>query len=129
MSILGLQVVMLVVFCLSHRLMVEDFHFRCMHVGITSPDCKNEVVETERGDVRSLQGTSHQRWHLEEDHKNKKWEHMVASIWKVALEVCGIKGVEMMLKIFGGGSRMYKWLLGRRKNGIYVCNMIGVWTT
>jgi hypothetical protein len=75
------------------------------------------VVETERGDVRSLQGNSHERGNLEEeDHKNKKWEHMATSIWKVALEVCGIKGVEMMLKIFGGGSRMYKWLLGRRKN-------------
>ena len=51
----------------------------------------------------------------EEDHKNKKWEHMATSIWKVALEVCGIKAVEMMLKIFGGGTSKYKGLLRRRK--------------
>ena len=91
------------------------------------------MVETERGDVRGIQGKGYQRGLLEEEEDiNNMWEKMATNIRKAASEVCGVtKGSEGEAKDTWWWNKEVQRAIKEKKEcykRLYR-TMTGVWTT
>ena len=113
----------------QHKLMVADFHFRLR----TRRDKQVKAVRTKWWKLKEAASEDFKRrvitegsWEEGED-ANNTWEKMATCIRKVAAEVLVLpKGAKVQLKRLGGGTRMYKRPLRRRKSDTNACSMIGV---
>ena len=87
------------------------------------------MVETERGEGKSLQGSLKRtlgRKRMTQTTCGKRWQ-LAFKRWPQRC-VEQLKGVEAKIKILDGRTRKSKGIL-RRKKIVHICTMIGVWTT